>query len=110
MIGQRPGDEQIVDTVRKRPQDAEQVMTLKVKNDPKNVDVRIQQAGFYFALQRKDQAETVLKSLLAREKSQAAGKGRKLVTVTQPTLRPWLRSSSTTARAVSAMVPIETMT
>ncbi len=53
---------------RKRPQDAEQVMALKVKNDPKNVDIIIQQAGFYFALQHKDQADAVLKSLLAREK------------------------------------------
>jgi pyruvate-ferredoxin/flavodoxin oxidoreductase len=36
--------------------------------------------------------------------------GRKVgcVTVTHPTLRPWERSSSTTAVAVSAMVPIET--
>jgi len=52
----------------KRPQDAEQMMALKVKNDPKNADVVIQQAGFYLALQRKEQAEAVLKSLLAREK------------------------------------------
>jgi tetratricopeptide (TPR) repeat protein len=52
----------------KRPQDAEQMMALKVKNDPKNADVVIQQAGFYLALQHKEQAEAVLKSLLAREK------------------------------------------
>jgi tetratricopeptide (TPR) repeat protein len=52
----------------KRPQEAEQIMALKVKNDPKNADVVIQQAGFYLALQRKEQAEAVLKSLLAREK------------------------------------------
>jgi tetratricopeptide (TPR) repeat protein len=52
----------------KRPQEAEQVMALKVKNDPKNADVLIQQAGFYLALQHKEQAEAVLKSLLAREK------------------------------------------
>jgi len=52
----------------KRPQDAEQLMALKVKNDPNNADVVIQQAGFYLALQRKDQAQAVLKSLLAREK------------------------------------------
>ena len=54
--------------LHKRPQEAEQVMALKVKNDPKNADVVIQQAGFYLALQRKEQAEAVLKSLLAREK------------------------------------------
>jgi len=39
----------------------------------------------------------------------SAGKGRKLVTVMQPTFRPSSRSRSTTAVAVSAMVPIETM-
>jgi tetratricopeptide (TPR) repeat protein len=52
----------------RRPQDAEQMMALKVKNDPKSADVVIQQAGFYLAMQRKEQADAVLKSLLAREK------------------------------------------
>ena len=51
----------------KRPQDAEQMMALKVKNDPKNLDFAIQQAGLYYATQHKDKADAVLKSLLARE-------------------------------------------
>ncbi|MGD0581077.1 MAG: tetratricopeptide repeat protein, partial [Bryobacteraceae bacterium] len=59
----------IVEYLRhKRPEDAEQVMALKVKNDPKNADVVIQQAGFFFALQHKDKADAILTSLLAREK------------------------------------------
>ena len=40
--------------------------------------------------------------------SWAAGNGRKVVTVTQPTARPSSRSRSTTASAVSAMVPMAT--
>ena len=40
--------------------------------------------------------------------SWVAGNGRKQVTVMQPTLRPSARSESTTARAVSAIVPIDT--
>ncbi len=52
----------------KQPDKAEQIMTLKVQNDPKNAAVVVQQAGFYYATQRKDRTESVLQSLLAREK------------------------------------------
>jgi tetratricopeptide (TPR) repeat protein len=52
----------------KRPQEADQLMALKVKNDPKNTDNLIEQARFYYATQHKDQAEAVLKSMLQREK------------------------------------------
>ncbi|MGO9241077.1 MAG: tetratricopeptide repeat protein [Bryobacteraceae bacterium] len=52
----------------RQPDNAEQIMTLKVANDPKNAAVVVEQAGFYYAIQRKDRAEAVLQSLLAREK------------------------------------------
>jgi tetratricopeptide (TPR) repeat protein len=59
----------IVDYLRNnRRQDADQVMTLKLKNNPNVADFMIQQVNFYLATQRRDQAESALQSLLAHEK------------------------------------------
>jgi tetratricopeptide (TPR) repeat protein len=51
-----------------RRADADQLMALKLKNNPNVADFIIQQANYYLATQRRDQAEAVLQSLLAREK------------------------------------------
>lgn len=52
----------------KRQSDADQVMELKLKNIPNVADYYTQQAGYYMATQRRDQAEAVLRSMLAKEK------------------------------------------
>lgn len=57
-----------------RHSDADQVMALKLKNNPNVADYIIQQASFYFATQRRDQADSVLQSLLAREKTMPEGR------------------------------------
>jgi len=57
-----------------RREDADQVMALKLKNNPNVSDYTIQQAGFYFATQRRDQAEATLQSLLAHEKEMPDGR------------------------------------
>jgi tetratricopeptide (TPR) repeat protein len=57
-----------------RHSDADQVMALKLKNNPNVVDFIIQEASYYFATQRRDQADSVLQSLLAREKTMPEGR------------------------------------
>lgn len=57
-----------------RRQDADQVMALKLKNNPNAADFIIQQASFYFATGRRDQAESTLLSLLAHEKEMPEGR------------------------------------
>lgn len=57
-----------------RQADADRVMALKLKNNPNVADFVIQQAGYYFATQRRDQAESVLQSLLARGKEMPDGR------------------------------------
>jgi tetratricopeptide (TPR) repeat protein len=57
-----------------RRQDADQVMTLKLKNNPNISDFVIQQATFFLATQRRDEAESVLQSLLAHAKEMPDGR------------------------------------
>ncbi len=52
----------------KRLPDSDQVMALKVKNNPKSLDFQIQQAGYYYATDRRDRYEATLQSVLGREK------------------------------------------
>lgn len=65
----------IVELLRnKRNSDADQVMALKLKNNPNVADFIIQEAGYYLATQRRDQAEAALQYLLAHEKEMPGGR------------------------------------
>lgn len=65
----------IVQYVRgNRHAEADQVMALKLKNNPNVVDFAIQQAGYYYATQRRDQAESALQSVLAHAKEMPEGR------------------------------------
>ncbi len=53
-------------TRRNEPAKAEQILTQKVSNNPKVVQYRIQQANYYSATGRKEQADKVLAELLTK--------------------------------------------
>lgn len=53
---------------RNQMQDAENILNLKIQNNPKASRFLLQKAAFYWATQRKDEAETTVSSLLASEK------------------------------------------
>jgi tetratricopeptide (TPR) repeat protein len=57
-----------------RRADADQVLALKLKNNPNVTEFIIQEASFYFATKRQDQAEAALQYLLAHEKQMPDGR------------------------------------
>lgn len=49
---------------RNRPAEAEQILDLKIKNNPKNTYNRLQKAAYFYATRRYDQAQPVLQQML----------------------------------------------
>ncbi|MGJ5817412.1 tetratricopeptide repeat protein [Paludibaculum fermentans] len=50
---------------RQKPAEAEAIVVKKVANNPTVVEFKLQQAGFYRAMQRKDQSEQVIQKVIA---------------------------------------------
>jgi Flp pilus assembly protein TadD len=53
---------------RNQMQDAENILNLKIQNNPKVNRFLLDKAAYYWATQRRDEAEKILSSLLEREK------------------------------------------
>lgn len=54
-------------TSKNEPDKAEKILAQRVANNPQVVEFRLQQAGFYMRADRKEQADKVLRDLLANE-------------------------------------------
>ena len=54
--------------------DADQIIALKLKNNPNVAEYFIQEASYYVATQRRDQAESVLQYVLGHEKEMPDGR------------------------------------
>lgn len=57
---------------RKDPGKAEEIILKKVANNPKVIEFQLQQAGFYRALQRKDESEKIIQKVLASSPDDSA--------------------------------------
>ncbi len=61
---------------RNRPDDAEQIRRLKSENNPGNLDYRLQLAGHYFVVNKREESDRIVNAILADPKTFPRGRER----------------------------------